>query len=332
MKNSVIIIIAISSILSSCSHGIYESVTEHDNKAVYDEFWHHVHENYIYFREKSVDWSEVYEQYGSHLSSDSADRELFEAIESSLLELKDSHNRLTTSIGNGKVYNYKKGFDIHFSLEVVDQNYIDGALSQANIFSYGTIDASTLYVHVPTMTAIPSLRALLRRETTDQTKSIIIDLRNNAGGNSNYVPSLLSDYVTQREYLGAYIEKSGSGIDDKTPPIKIYAEPNAAYQFKGKVYLLINRVGYSATSYMAAMCKDLPNFTVVGQVTGGGGGGNAGYELSNEWIINVSVSDFVDKDNRSIELGVEPNIKIENTKEDLEIGKDVMLEGALSLR
>ena len=83
---------------------------------------------------------------------------------------------------------------------------------------------------------------------------------------------------------------------------------------------------------MAAMCKDLPNFTVVGQVTGGGGGGNAGYELSNEWIINVSVSDFVDKDNRSIELGVEPNIKIENTKEDLEIGKDVMLEGALSLR
>lgn len=331
MKN-LIIIIAIASFLSSCSHNIYESGISDDNKAVYDEFWHHVHENYIYFREKEVDWHLVYETYGRSLNDETTDQELFDAMEASLLELKDTHNNLKSTLGNGRVHNYRDGYDINFSLDVVDRSYIDGSLAQANIFSYGTIDETTLYVHVPKMAAIPSLRALLRRETSEQTNKIVIDLRNNPGGDSNDVPRMLGDYVSERTYLGGYIEKSGPGIDDKTNPIAIYAEPASDYHFEGEVVILINRVGYSATSYMAAMAKGLSNFTIVGQVTGGGGGGNAGYELANGWIINVSVSDFVDKEGTSIEIGVRPDIAVENSASDIANGKDIMLEKALSVR
>ena len=80
------------------------------------------------------------------------------------------------------------------------------------------------------------------------------------------------------------------------------------------------------------MAKAVSNVTVVGQITGGGGGGTAGYELSNGWLVSVSVSEFVDTDGKSIESGVEPDVFIENTKEDIEEGRDRMLEAALSLR
>jgi len=331
MKNIIALIIVAFSI-SSCSSSLYEGFDPTNSKAVYDEFWHHVNENYIYFREKNVDWSEVYEMYGSTLDDLSSEEDLFRAMEGSILELRDTHNRLATTVGNAKVHNYKEGYDIHHSIEVIKTNYIDGSLEQSNIFSHGLIDKETVYVSVPKMESIRYLKALLRKITTDEIKNIVIDLRNNSGGNSNDVPMLLNDYVSQKTYLGGYVEKSGPSIDDTTDPIGVYAEPSLDYQYDGKVFVLINRIGYSATSYMAAMCKNLSNFTLVGQITGGGGGGNAGYELSNGWLLSISVSDFVDADGRSIELGVEPDVFIENTKEDIEEGRDRMLEAVLSLR
>ena len=43
----------------------------------------------------------------------------------------------------------------------------------------------------------------------------------------------------------------------------------------------------------------------------------------------VSVSDFVGKDGLSIETGVKPDVRIENTKEAIENGEDMMLEMAI---
>ena len=331
MKNIFISIIALLS-LSSCSQAIYESGTNSDSKALYDEFWNHVHKNYIYFNEKNVDWDEVYAKYGSTITDMTTEGELFEAMEASLLELKDSHINLGSTFGIAKRYDFRDGYEIHFSLENIENKYTTSGLKKSSIFSYGHINETTPYIYVPKMAHVQHLRALMRELTTDKTASIILDLRNNGGGDSNPVHQLLGDYVTEKTYLGGYIEKSGPSIDDKTEPLGVYAEPNSDYHFDGKVFLLINRGGYSATSYMAAMVKAIPNYTVVGQVTGGGGGGTAGFELSNGWLMSVSVSDFVDIEGNSIESGVEPDVKVVNSKEDIEEGRDPMLEAALSLR
>ena len=80
------------------------------------------------------------------------------------------------------------------------------------------------------------------------------------------------------------------------------------------------------------MAKAIPNFTLVGQVTGGGGGGNAGYELSNGWVVAISVSDFLDVEGNTVELGVVPDIAIENTQEDIQNNRDRMLEKAMEIR
>ena len=45
----------------------------------------------------------------------------------------------------------------------------------------------------------------------------------------------------------------------------------------------------------------------------------------------VSVSDYIDAHGASIELGVSPDIEIENSKGDIDRGQDRMLEKALDM-
>ncbi len=327
MKN-ILFLISVILCCSSCSKELFK-VAPKDQKAIYDEFWTYVDENYIYFKEKEVDWQTVYDTYSPTINEFSTDEALLQAMENSLLQLRDNHNIVKTPFRNGKSYNYMDGYEIHFSKDLVENNYLQDKLQQDNVFEYGYIDEQTLYIYIPKMKNFYYLQKLLRTLITPQIKNLILDTRNNGGGNSNPVPIMLGDFVKEKTYLGGYIEKTGPGHEDETAPLAVYANPSVSVYHDVQVYLLINRMGYSATSYLAAMCKGLPNFTLVGQLTGGGGGGNAGFELSNGWSVAVSVSDFVDKEGRSIELGVEPNIAIENSEEDINNGKDRMLEKVL---
>ena len=181
------------------------------------------------------------------------------------------------------------------------------------------------------MAHVFNLRKIWRDKINENTNCLIIDLRDNSGGDSDPIPTIYGDFVTNETFLGSYIEKSGPAREDETDPIGINATPSTNFHFDGQVIVLINRSGYSATSYMAAMTKALPNATVIGQITGGGGGGNMAFELSNGWIIGVSVSDFLDINGKTIEFGVSPDIEIENTESDIVQGRDIMLEKAIEI-
>ncbi|MEM9819776.1 MAG: S41 family peptidase [Bacteroidota bacterium] len=314
--------------LSACSKSLHTEASQNPLR-IYDEFWQHLDENYIFFEEKQVDWEAVYQQYQGQLSEYSSDEELLEVMENSLLELRDAHNRIRTPLRAAKSFDYTEGFDIHFSPQVVEASYIDGIFSKEGSFRYGLIDASTVYIYVPKMESIYRLRSLIRSLIHPQIKHLILDVRNNGGGDSNPVPELLGDFVQQRRLLGSYLEKSGPNRQDETAPLPVYALPSVDHYFDVNVVLLINRACYSATSYLAGMCQGLDNFTLIGQVTGGGAGGNAGFELSNGWEIAISVSDFIDKAGNSIEMGVRPDIEVVNRESNLSSGKDVMLERAL---
>lgn len=316
--------------LSSCSKEILIPTTNNPQE-LYDEFWHHVNDNYIYFDEKKVDWNDVYKTYAKEINTQTSEEELLQAMENSLLALRDGHNLIRTPFRQSKIYNYKEGYNIHFSSKLVEEKYIDGDLKQYQSFLYGKIDDETIYIQIPKMEYIYSLQKLVREQVKEETKNLILDVRNNGGGNSNPVPELLGDFVKEKTLLGSYIEKSGPNREDETAPIPIYALPSEGYSFDINVFILINRGCYSATSYLAGMCNQLPRFTLVGQKTGGGGGGNAGFELSNGWTLAISVSDFIDVKGKTIENGVNPHIEIENSEEDILNEQDRMLEKVLEL-
>lgn len=314
-------------LLNACSPKIEVSMR---GEEVYEEFWTYVDEHYMYFAEKGVDWEEVKSRYIANPQNLSTEQGLFDAMESSLLELKDTHNRLVSDFDTADIYKFWEDYEVHFSIKVVNDNYMGGNLEAYDALYHEIVD-NIGYIYIRQMRHNNALQNTIRKMHEEGVEGLIIDIRHNGGGDSNGIPDLLGDFVTARTYLGSYQEKSGPGHQDKTNPIPVYANPSSDFHFDKPTVLMINRRSYSASSYMAAMFKGIDNVQVLGQVTGGGGGGNYGHQLSNSWLLAVSVSDYLDKEGKSIEVGVEPDIQIENSEADLEAGRDIMLERAFSI-
>jgi len=308
----------------SCTKEIYDSIST-DKYEIYEEFWTYVDEHYIFFEQKNVDWDSVYIEDQIKLARTKTDVELKDILENSLKLLKDGHNVLWTPLGESAVYNFKEGYELAFDLEVIRSNYIKDNLVEIDGFYHGLISERVSYIYIEKMSNIPRLRTLIREITDENTKALVLDIRHNGGGNSNHVPALLNDFVTEDQTLGYYVEKAGPGHNDKSDFLSIASTPsNHTHAFES--YLLIDRASYSASSYMASMCKELDSFTLIGQETGGGAGGNMGRELTNGWTVAVSVSDYVDSNYKSIEPGVHPDISVANTPAASEAGKDLVLD------
>jgi len=169
MKNLITLSIIVLTLIS-CSKEIY--LTD-NNAVIYDEFWNYLDQNYIYFDEKDIDWDAVYTKYAQDLDKNSSDEDLKLAIESSLLELKDGHNWLSTPDGVAKVYDITEGFDIHFDKDLIYEKYLGNKVTQEATFSHGLINDTVFYVHVPQMQNIKTLKNILSCQVTLRGSSLI---------------------------------------------------------------------------------------------------------------------------------------------------------------
>ncbi len=312
----------------SCASSIIPTLGD-EYQSIYREFWNYVDAHYIYFNEKNVDWNSVFDNHYPTLEN-GTEEALKGAIEASLLTLKDNHNRFEADGYEAKTYSFTDSFDIHFDRALVEKNYIKNSFLRNGNLYYAYINDTIGYIHLSNFTRYGGMQDILREMHHNNIHKLIFDMRNNGGGDSNPIPDLIAHFVKTETILGGYVEKNGPAHDDKTSPILVRANPSSTFIFDIPIVVLINRACYSATSYFAAMMKGLPNVTLMGQITGGGGGGNYGYQLSNGWMIAISVSDFVDKDGLSIEPGVSPDITVVNSAAELEAGIDRMLEMAIA--
>lgn len=112
-------------------------------------------------------------------------------------------------------------------------------------------------------------------------------------------------------------EEAAEGIPDTT----------AMYLDK-PIVLLTNRHSYSATNFFAGFMSTLPNVTLIGDQTGGGGGLPVSYELPNGWKYRFSATRTFLPDGGNLELGVQPDIRQgTGPREELE-GVDAIIERA----
>lgn len=321
--------IIITLFILSSSYPSYAQSTTNDPKVLFDEFWTFVDRNYIYFDAKKIDWDAVYQKYSPQINVQTTEDELFAIMDAAVVELQDAHSLLVKPKKVGTQFDFKGGYNIHFDPNLIKSKYVKDSLGQEGNLYWALLDGNVGYIYLPKFNDFLAFEKVLRVMKKLRVKKLIIDVRNNGGGNSNPVPGLLGTLVQQKTLLGSYVEKIGPADSDLVKPIPMYAYPRADFFFDKPIAVLINRGCYSATTYFAAMIKELPNVTLVGQITGGGAGGHLGYQLSNGWQIRVSVSDFLDKHGVSAELGVSPDKNIENTKEDIQNGTDRMLEKAM---
>lgn len=125
-------------------------------------------------------------------------------------------------------------------------------------------------------------------------------------------------------------DKTGPGHNEFTEKYEVYVEPIKDREvFLKPVVILSNRLSYSATNYMIALMRELPNVTVIGDNSGGGGGIPAYTELSNGWLLRVSSTRMYTPGGFNIENGIQPDIKVDISDEDRANNVDTILEFAL---
>jgi C-terminal processing protease CtpA/Prc len=122
--------------------------------------------------------------------------------------------------------------------------------------------------------------------------------------------------------------KTGKGHADFSAPEAVKITPSDGIRWQKPVALLTNRSSYSATNDFVNSMRQFPLVTVIGDRTGGGSGMPFSSELPNGWSVRFSACPVYGPDMEDLEFGIDPDIRVDMTAEDMARGLDTIIEEA----
>ncbi len=325
-----LIVVSLFTTFLSCEDAFFDEDPKNDPLTNFEILWSRMDERYSFFEYKGIDWDSTYQVYRPQVHPEMGPQELFDVMENMLNTLRDAHVNLRTDF-DISFYNYHEDAPRNFYFHDVENNYLGESLRITGRLWNGIID-SVGYIHYPSF-QLPIEEGDLDFvvDRFEGLKGLIIDVRDNEGGDPLYGFRLARRIASKRVHIYSTIYKNGPGRDEFTEPSDAYLDINKEKKFDLPVVLLTNRVTYSAGNFFTAMLRALPDVTVVGDTTGGGGGVPLGWELPNGWHFNFSNSITYLPDGFNIEDGIPPDIQVDISDEDRLAGRDTILETALQL-
>lgn len=313
-----------------------DSKGDKDPEKNFEFLWKTFDRNYALFGAKGVDWDALYNVYRPRVTAETTDEELFTIMSDMLGHLNDNHVRLIWGQKrfSAGLLNQLKMED--FSLDLIKEKYLKGKFENRvrNIYTYGWLTDSIGYFHFRGFGFIDQSTEVIDeiiKEFKDA-KGIVVDVRSNGGGDDR-VGKLIADRFADRKRLYMITRiRNGKNHDDFTPPRYWYVEPDGPAQFTKNVILLTHRFSVSAADNFALAMRVLPHVTAVGDLTSGCFADVYGDRLPNGWRFGVSFKLFTDYSGFCWEgIGVPMDLRILNSKEDIDNKTDRVLEFALQL-
>ena len=333
MKNIFLILSALSLILLfSCKDIV---VTEPDSNLNVEDFeaaWDRINDVYPYLEFKKINWDSIYTVYRPLAEAAQGD-EFYLVLRDLLAELKDGHVYYRTK-GGGEVYPYypQRHFkDRHSYSPFVVRKYFDKELklTESTSVEYEILSGNIGYAFISDfhedylINEFPEVLEYLKN-----TKGLILDIRQKRGGDYQNIEAVVTRFLTEpleRNDAYTYGEKW------VLPPF----QPSGPFQYTNPVVILINGSTFSAGEFTTEILKQLPQVTAVGDTTGGGsvGGGDEGlYFLPSGKSIDIGFIDIRRYDGLPWEwLGIAPDVRIEQTEEDILAERDKQLEYAIEV-
>ena len=208
-------------------------------------------------------------------------------------------------------------------------------ITERKTFEYGILSGNIGYFY---LSGFPSKYNLTQYidivlEYLKNTKGLIIDVRQNPGGEAYNVYALISRFITEPleppklYYLGE--------LQD-SPPI----QPRGYFTYSNNVVVIINGVSMSAGELAPEIIKQLPNAIAIGDTTSGAAGAslsgseatNKKYILPSGITVSIPTGYFERYDGEHIEWnGVSPDILVTQTEDDINNGRDKQLEYAINM-
>ncbi len=293
---------------ASCEKLFMEAESGNDPVSVFEEVWEFTDRYYSFFEEKGIDWDEVHSRYRPMVQQDMNPVELFDLCAEMLYELRDGHVNLHSSFDRSRYWDWYLDSPDNFYYPAIERNYLEGRQRYIGPLQFVVLDGGIAYVYYGSFANKISEGNLdLLVNSLNGLRGLIIDVRNNGGGNPLYGRDIAARFTENRVFAGTNYVKTGPGRNDFRAE-RVYINPHEDNRYSGRVVVLTNRRSYSATTYFAQYMRELENVTIVGDSTGGGGGLPAFRDLPNGWLLRVSSTRFLGPDGQSIENGVAPHI------------------------
>ena len=325
-------LISHSSFLISCVDEV-----EHDNTPTgnFEALWQIIDEHYCFFdykqHEYGLDWQEVYNKYKVRVSNKMNTQQLFEVLCDMLAELRDGHVNLSTSMDFGRYWTWHEAFPQNFN-DSLERHYMGTDYKIAAGLHYRVLDDNIGYIRYD------SFNNAVGEGNLDDCLSwlalcrgLIIDIRNNTGGDLIYAERLAGRFVHEKTLVGYMQHKTGTGHHDFSELEPRYLEPSSNLRWHKPVCVLTNRSVYSAANDFAVIMHALPNVRLVGDHTGGGSGLPMSSSLPNGWTVRYSACPMYDAQRQHTEFGSAPDVAVSLTDASVSQGLDDIIETARKL-
>ena len=320
----------------ACSWDEADPAREYANtpKGNFTALWTIMDQHYCFFelkkQELGVDWDDVFKKYSVSISDDMSDRALFEVLCLMIGELRDGHVNLTSPYDYGRNWHWKTDYPANFSKDLQNEYLGNDYVIAGGGYYYRILQDNIGYLVVESFeNGISDSRLNVMLNNMALCNGLIIDIRDNGGGDLTASQTLASRFTEERVLTGYSCYKNGPGHNDFSDPEENWLEPDK-YNLRWikPVVVLVNRGCFSSANDFANSMKAIPGVTLLGDTTGGGGGLPMSSELPNGWSVRFSSAPTFDASMHHIEGGIAPDTLVSMSETDLQGGYDTLIEAA----
>ncbi len=193
----------------------------------------------------------------------------------------------------------------------VDAEMLDGNIAYVQLFTFGDDTAR-------------DMRRELRELLAENPKGLILDLRNNGGGYLTTAIEVASEFIGDGVIM---YERHGDGSET------VFEARRGGMATEIPLVVLINEGSASASEIVAGAIQDRGRGQLVGMTSFGKGSVQSYTPIANEQgAVRITIARWLTPDKRLIHgVGLEPDVVVELTEEDIETGHDAQLEKAIEL-
>lgn len=327
IRQSILCVLTAACLLTAC-HSNDEVVFSMDPVENVGALWQIIDTKYCYIEDKGIDWQAVHDEYTAQAALLKKDDQvaLFDLCASMLDLLHDGHVNLYSAFDRSFNTTWYDTFPANYNAKL-QALYLRDYRIAGSIY-YCTIDDGQVgYIYYSSFSnSISAGNLAWIFSAFKDCKGLIIDVRNNGGGDITNAYRLAAPFFTDNQTIGYWQHKNGPGHNDFSAlePMTLDASIISG-KWQKPVIILCNRRSYSATNLFVSMMRYADRSTIIGGISGGGGGMPMSYEMPCGWMVRFSSVRMYDRDKRDIEEGIEPDIIVTMESND----KDDIIEKAI---